>query len=186
MNAINLFKIWFETAHPTGEIIEINGKNVFRTHKSTTYYDIETDKTFMRIQSCISNRNKSKKALFSCSCGICNAYLMTELYNNTIKNNSENMIDEVLNEMFSNTADTKPIYNTSVNCDTTKSNPLNNMILTFGKYKDKTYKDVFSSDKEYCIWCIESLAIERGKASRLNDNMVAFVGYIKQRIQSSK
>jgi hypothetical protein len=195
MNPYNLFKIWFETTNPIGEILEINGKNVYRTHNSTTYYDIERDKTYLRIQSCINNRNKSKKGLFSCSCGVCNAYLMTELYNNTFKRSSEIILDEVLNEMFTNTVQTpstpatyntpiipNPVKSIPVKSNPVKSNPLDNMILTFGKHKDKTYKEIFGSDKEYCMWCIESLAIERSKGSRVNNDMVAFVGYIKQQI----
>lgn len=184
MNADNLFKIWFGTTYPTGEIIEINGKSVYRVNNSSTYYDIERDKTYLRIQNCINNRNKSKKALFNCTCGVCNAYLMTELYNNTFKS-SETILNDVINEMFSNTVQTTPIHSvphTPPVTNITKSNPLDNMILTFGKHKDKTYKDIFSTDKEYCLWCIESLAIERSKGSRINNDMVAFVGYIKQQI----
>ena len=57
--------------------------------------------------------------------------------------------------------------------------PLDNMILTFGKHKDKSYKDIFRTDREYCLWCIETVAIERSKGSRINDNIVSFAGYVR-------
>jgi hypothetical protein len=187
MNANTLFKLWFESTYPTGEIVEIDGKSVYRTGKLTIYYDIEKDKTYKQIQHCINNRNTYKKPLFSCTCGICNAYLMTQLYNSTIKKNSETILDEVLNEMVSNSTHTTPIQSytdISIKTPTVKPHPLDMMVLTFGKHKGKTYKEAFSSDKEYCIWCIESMAAERSKGSRINDTMLAFVGYIKQRISN--
>ena len=161
------------------------------------------------IKSCIDQRNKNNKPLFHCICNICNTYLMTQFYNIIInKKSDENILDETLNEMFPNNKSeniniirqdipthTKLPFDPNAISDpnalreikkafeiSTNINPLDNMLITFGKHKDKTYKDTFNTDREYCMWCIESLAIERSKGSRVNDKMVAFVGYIKQRI----
>ncbi len=59
-----------------------------------------------------------------------------------------------------------------------KSN-LDNCIIPFGKHKNKTFKSIFETDKKYCIWCIETVAVDRSKGQKINDNMYMFLIYIK-------
>jgi hypothetical protein len=184
---------------------DINGSIQYLDILSHRHYS----RLYNSVKSCIDQRNKNNKPLFHCICNVCNTYLMTQLYNIIIsKKSDDNIPDETLNGMFSNnkseniniirqdiTKYTKLPFNPNAISDPNalreikkaleinpNINPLDNMLITFGKHKDKTYRDAFNSDREYCIWCIESLAIERSKGSKMNNDMVTFVGYIKQRI----
>jgi hypothetical protein len=62
----------------------------------------------------------------------------------------------------------------------TDSCPVNNMKITFGKYNSKEFKWVFDNDKKYCIWCIETVAINASNKKTINFNMIAFVEFCKQ------
>jgi hypothetical protein len=57
-------------------------------------------------------------------------------------------------------------------------------ILTFGKHKDKTFKTVFDNDRPYCVWCIESVALEQVQGKTTSPIMSLFISYIKNRIYS--
>ncbi len=182
MDTENLFKLWFETNKGRlEELVVINNKLMIclknDCNNSVSYQDIEHSRPYSKIynsiKNCVEQRNRLKTPLFKCICGVCSNYLMTHIYNNLSNTKSDDILNEIINDIFPTNIEPKHVQQTI-------SNPLDNMILTFGKHKDKHYKDIFNSDREYCIWCIESLAIERSKGTRINDNMVAFVGYVKQ------
>lgn len=180
MNALDLFKSFFQTNNPGGELITINGRLMAKIRGCSSYEDVELqNKTYARIKQCVENRQKNKMALFVCSCGVCTGYLMAQMYNNIIipkpLDDDDSILNQALNEMKQEIINEIPTKSSD-------NNPLDNVIIIFGKHKDKTYKYAFDNDREYCIWCIESLAIERHKGSRINDNMVAFVSYIKNKI----
>ena len=185
MNVENLYRAWFQTNNPGGELVVINGK--LMSKHSSSYQDITQDRIYNRIKSCIEQRNKSKSLLFGCSCGVCSSYLLGELYNDLLKRDDERLMDEALREVIietsarasSSTSSPASSSTTIPVIESSSTYPLDNMILTFGKHKDKTYKDIFRTDREYCLWCIETVAIERSKGSRINDNMVSFAGYVR-------
>jgi hypothetical protein len=56
--------------------------------------------------------------------------------------------------------------------------------MGFGKYKNKTYAQVFKDYREYSIWCIETAAAARAKNNNVNNHMAAFVSYVKQKLMS--
>lgn len=172
MNALDLFKAFFQTNHPGGELITINGRLMAKMNSGSSYEDVEMrNRNYSRIKYCVENRQKNNSPLFVCSCGVCTGYLLAQTYKNIISKpveDDDTILNQVLNEMKQEIP--------SVN------NPLDTVIITFGKHKDKTYKYIFDNDREYCIWCIESLAIEKHKGSRINDNMISFVSYVKNKI----
>jgi len=210
MNPDNLYKMWYQSNNPGGEIVVINGNLMAKSRDSSSYQDIKQDRVYMRINSCIEQRTRSKSLLFACSCGICSSYLMTELYKNIILKNNESLMNEQLineqrineqlineqriNEQLMNeclnevltkqVVDPLPVNTTKAKpVNTTKTQPSNNQdnnIITFGKYKNRTYTDIFKSDREYCVWCVECLAINRSKEEMINKNILLFVRYIKR------
>ena len=177
MNVENLYKAWFQINHPGGELIVINGKLMSKWMNSTSYQDITRDGNYNRIKSCIEKRNKSTSLLFGCSCGVCSSYLLGKLYEDLLKRDDERIINEALHDAI---IETSARASSPANIPVIESSyPLDNMILTFGKHKDKSYRDIFRTDREYCLWCIEIVAIERSKGSRANDNMISFAGYVR-------
>ena len=181
MNVENLYRAWFQTNNPGGELVVINGK--LMSKHSSSYEDITQDGIYKRIKSCFEQQNKSKSLLFRCHCGICSSYLLGKLYEYLLKRDDERIINEALHDA---TIETSTRASSPASSSTTipviessSTYPLDNMILTFGKHKDKSYKDIFRTDREYCLWCIETVAIERSKGSRINDNMVSFAGYVR-------
>lgn len=187
MNVENLYRAWFQINHPGGELIVINGKLMSKWMNSTSYQDITRDGNYNRIKLCIEKRNKSTSLLFACSCGVCSSYLLGKLYEDLLKRDDERIINEALHDAILETS-ARASSSTSLPAsssttipviESSSTYPLDNMILTFGKHKDKTYKDIFRTDREYCLWCIETVAIERSKGSRINDNIVSFAGYVR-------
>lgn len=186
MNVENLYSIWFLSHNPGGELIVINNKLMSKIPHSSSYQDITHDRMYNRIRSCIEQRAKSTSHLFTCSCGVCQSYLITDLYHNFLKKQDERIMDEALREVSIDANERRPLLPipsppqpTHVGA-TTSGHPLDNMIMAFGKHKDKSYKDIFKTDREYCLWCIETVAIERSKGSRINDSMISFAGYVRQ------
>lgn len=53
----------------------------------------------------------------------------------------------------------------------------NNEILTFGKYKDKTFLWVYENNIYYCLWCIDNYK----ENTNINTQFERFVDYIKQK-----
>lgn len=53
----------------------------------------------------------------------------------------------------------------------------NNEILTFGKYKYKTFLWVYENNMDYCLWCIDNY----DENKNINTNFSLFVNYIKQK-----
>lgn len=200
MNAIDMYKIMMEERG--AEFTTLNNKLMIKQKHSTSYQDVEaSDRNFARIKNCIEQRNKNKSNFWTCSCGICTNYLLAQCsfkINNKSDNKTEaSILDEAFNELFTipsklfGPSNPTPTELSSLNstpnelpkANNSSSHPMDNMILTFGKYKDKSFKYVFDSDKEYCIWCIESTAIERNNNSRSITMMMTFVSYVKDKIK---
>lgn len=154
---------------------------VSKTHISAERH---YSRQYERIKYCLTNREKTTSKTFICQCGACTQYLLGKIYDSiyltptstptstpmpTLKTS---ILEETLDEIFE-TSDTP----------TSKINPLDMAVLTFGKHKSKTFKDVFDTDKGYCIWCVENSAVRQFVEPHKKplQNMVLFVSYIKQK-----
>lgn len=145
---------------------------------------------YAKIVYCLKQREEKEKGDFKrfiCQCGECQSYLLSKVYNylyyppstpeiSPISPKSK-MLEETLDEIFdeeetATAAPTKP-----------SSNPLDGAVVTFGKYKGRTFKDVFESDKGYCMWCIENSSIKQFVEPHKKplQNMILFVSYVKQK-----
>ncbi len=157
------------------------------------------DRAYQGIKNCCDNRIKDPKNKFVCICGACQTYLLSKVYDmlyNTkpvsvtptpeIKSSRSEttILEETLDELFE---EDKPTASASTTATIAPpiipANPLDGAVMAFGKYKDRTFKDVFDSDKGYCMWCIENSAIKQVSEphKRPLENMVQFVTYAKQK-----
>ena len=80
-------------------------------------------------------------------------------------------LDSMLDEFFS-PPQSKPLETPTTVYDEEQ--------MPFGKYKGKSFKEIFESDKNYCLWCIESLAVEKSKGGQHSSTMLNFVTYCKK------
>jgi hypothetical protein len=182
MNPHTIYNAWFKFNNPDGEIININGKMMARPQNCSSYHDIEiNDRTFNKIKNCIYQRSQKKSIIWQCNCGICTNYLLGQLSLQLEKNElDEKDLDEKDDDKLLNEIIDKTLYEVSINALKSVQNPMDNMSITFGKHKNKSFKTVFDTDKEYCIWCIESVAIERTKSGKI---MNIFVEYVKDKFK---
>lgn len=202
MDALTIYKAWFFSNNPGGELININDKLMSRPKHSSSYQDVTQDRLFGKIKYCIDQRNNKKSSLWTCQCGICTNYLLSQLSELLHKKKDDTVLDDALNEVFPNitpkNTNPTPVQPLSVIVDLNKlknpidnvssevknpQHPMDNMLINFGKHKDKTFKEVFDTDREYCIWCIESAAIERGNSSKSGTMMTAFVTFVKDKFK---
>lgn len=180
MDPIEIFKLALASNDPQREITKINDKWMIHNKYNNSYSPIDNDRLFARIKGCINARS-GKIGLFNCSCGMCSSYLMGKLYNQLF--NKDNILDDALNEMYGKPAQpAQPAQQSTQKTDIHSSQETT--ILKFGKYKDKSFKEVFDTDKPYCIWCIESCAADEAKGNKPSFMMYHFVNYIKAKITS--
>lgn len=145
---------------------------------------------YEKIVYCFKEREKREKEdfkIFICRCGACTSHLLSKVYNYLYYSPSpkeiapsspkSKMLEETLDEIFdeeetATAAPSKP-----------STNPLDGAVVTFGKYKGRSFKDIFESDKGYCMWCIENSAIKQFVEPHKKplQNMVLFVSYVKQK-----
>jgi hypothetical protein len=147
---------------------------------------------YQRIKKCCDKRSDNPKMVFICDrdCQICIPYLLSKVYNYLYYPQStpeivptspkSKMLEETLYEIFdeeeTTTATAAPMLKSV-------SNPLDGAVITFGKHKGCTFKDVFESDKGYCMWCIENSSVKQFVEPHKKplQNMVLFVSYVKQK-----
>lgn len=190
MDPIEIFKLTLASNDPQRDITKINDKWMIHNKYNNSYSSIDNDRLFARIKNCINARS-GKIGLFKCSCGICSSYLMGKVYNQFF--NKDKILDDVLDEMY-NKPD-QPAQAPPVNlipqaaqpaaepAPKSTTNEYDTILINFGKYKDKTFKEIFDIDKSYCLWCIESCAVEEAKGNKPSFMMYQFVNYIKLRIK---
>jgi hypothetical protein len=156
------------------------------------------DRAFQGIKRCCDNRIKDPKNKFVCTCGACTTYLLSKVYDmiynvpsvpvtsipivSDVKPASPkvSILDEALDELFEEDEETVAA---AAPTKTIATNPLDGAILSFGKYKGRTFKEVFDSDRSYCMWCIENSAIKQFVEPHKKplQNMILFVYYAKQK-----
>lgn len=207
MNAENLYKIHFEATRPPSspeELVKMNGVLMIHNKQLNNYLPVTTmrNNIYRHIDNCITARNNKPSPLFICSCGVCSQYLMgimcSKMAADTKLETDENILNGAMNEVFPTSLNGDLANNKSCDsvaaekhdtssqisnaCKKVGAHHLDGAIVGFGKNKDKTYKDVFDNDRGYCIWCIENCAIERSKHNHLNQKMLMFVSYAKQKM----
>jgi hypothetical protein len=143
-------------------------------------FPLEDDLVFKNIKNCIEEREKNP-TIFHCFCGHCSSIILgklhNQLYDTAIKLTPFNIDAPCFFEAKRVVEEPEEFYE--------KPKPKKEVFipcfqkLTFGKYKDRMFQDVFEMDRPYCIWCIESEAIMRAKGELPSPNMSLFVSYVK-------
>jgi hypothetical protein len=181
------------------ELVQIDGvwmiKQTHYRSGNITHTKLNTDRDYQTIERCIQYRNENPDTPFKCSCTYCSASLLDTLYKKLYLphvsiNKDEQILESAIEEFFGNQhQDTSPKVKvqpvSQVQTQIQSSiHPCTNECFPFGKYRGKSFKEVFDTDKNYSFWCIESLAIERSQGKPSSPAMVNFVAYCKWRIVS--
>jgi hypothetical protein len=149
---------------------------------------------YQRIKTCCDKRRDDPKMVFKCDrdCQVCIPYLLSKVYNYLycpsilekipISPKSK-LLEETLEEIFDEEATSASAAAPTAALSKHVSNPLDGAVVAFGKYKGRTFKDVFDLDKGYCMWCIENSSIKQFVEPHKKplQNMVLFVSYVKQK-----
>lgn len=173
MDPIEIFKTYlFQESHPSNvqSLALLNGKWMIHSANQNTYVPIETHRMYHQITRCIEEQKK-RQSTFKCICGICSSVLLGKLYESLyskIQFNDNKILEEAFNEPQT---------------PKKSQNNYDSLTITFGKYKNKTFKEVFELDKAYCIWCIETTAIERSQGKSMTQ-MALFVQYSKSKFSA--
>jgi hypothetical protein len=210
MDPIEVYKLSSNIENdPRRELTEINGKLMIHNKNNNTFTPLENEQMYREIKRCIEQRSV-RKGLYCCLCGKCTFFLLGKLHDQLYlkpKKNDSDILEEAFNEcMNTENKNTVPVVAvTNEMFDKGSSVPVmaasfgstppqtkspvtqhihDTCILTFGKHKDKTFKTVFDTDRPYCVWCIESVALEQFQGKSTSPIMSLFISYIKNRIYS--
>jgi len=201
MDPIELFKTIRGNDH---EFRNIDGEWFYKhkTYPSGDFRAFNRDRQFLQIKECIEAR-KTRNGLFSCQCGVCQAYITHKLYEAVV------MEKKTDSSTTTEPSDTPPISQQSApnpefynikrkvfsgmvaetrNVCPTKSEPsvtppppsTGTRMLGFGKYSGQTFEHVYATDRKYCIWCIEKAAQDK-MTGGISDMFQEFVSYVKGR-----
>lgn len=175
------------------ELLQLNGSWMIHNKYNNTYTPLENDKRYSRIKYCVELRTKQygETGFFSCQCGYCQSILLGKLYDSLYKKKTD---DDILEEAIKEIEAPQPQKPQRPILLQTKPQPQppppikqnnsdHNQIL-FGKYKGRTFQEIFNSDKKYCLWCIEMRAVEKVSEAQGKTNMQMFVQYCKDRFSS--
>jgi hypothetical protein len=193
MDAVTIYR---QFVLPSGrELLQLDGiwmiKERYAQIGRITHVQLSTDRIYRIIDQCIRNRNNIPEAPFKCTCGYCSASLLDTLYKKIYKTHtSDSILDEAFDELFhseprvpqkqpQSTQPKQPIQPTQPKQPQQPTQPYAIETFPFGKYKGKTFQEVFDTDKNYSFWCIESLAIERSQGKPASPAMANFVAYCK-------
>jgi hypothetical protein len=201
MDPIEVYKLSSNIENnPNRLLTEINGKIMI--YNNNTYTPLDNDRQYIAIKQCIEQR-RNRKGLFDCRCGVCMRFLLGNLHDQLYlkpKKNDSDILEEALNECMGSkdkkivsenkTGLPEFIGTPEYKSEYPQSKPSigqhihDTYVITFGKHKDKTFKTVFDTDRSYCVWCIESVALEQFQGKSTSPIMSLFVSFIKNRIYS--
>ena len=186
MDPVELFKIYQKTQVMNKilvterEIHIIDGEYMIKCMNGS-YKPLEMDGDFMRIQNCVNMRAKSNSNTFYCKCGICSSFLLSKVYDNYFGNKTVQTDEQILEDSL------KEVVRCPVPSPSNKAeNTFALQIIQFGKHQGKTFQDVFRNDMAYCLWCIETCAVDESKGKKPSSNMSLFVAYIKLNLLSNR
>jgi hypothetical protein len=215
MDYIDIVRCAIAHESNTCELLQLNGSWMIHDKYNNTYTPLDNDRRYSRIKSCVELRTKKygETGFFSCQCGYCQSILLGKLYGSLYKKKTDDAIlEEAIKEveappqkpqqLLPQTPHQQPQKPQQLLPQTPHQQPQqllpqpqpikqnnsdHNQIL-FGKYKGRTFQDVFNSDKKYCLWCIETRAVEKvseeAQGRTNNSNMQIFVQYCKDRFSS--
>ncbi len=169
-----------------------------------SFKPINTNKDFIRIKTCFDERNKiPKKEQFVCQCGVCLAYFAQKYYEMLFKLSPISKISPytiiapyTIKTIVPSHSPPKvsdapsyhppppaavPLQSISQQMHAPQLTHGGERLLGFGKYAGQTFSHVFTTDKKYCIWCIEKASQDK-KTGNVSDSFQEFVIYVKVRI----
>jgi hypothetical protein len=163
MDPVELFKLSTSNQY---EFHELKGEWFYQAkhNSSSPFQAFNRDRQFLRIKGCIEAR-KTQNGLFSCQCGVCQAYLIHKLYEAVVM---EKKTESTTTTESSVTPPNSPQFSTG------------SRMLGFGKYSGQTFEHVYATDRKYCIWCIEKAAQDK-MTGGISDMFQEFVSYVKGR-----
>lgn len=181
MDPVEVFKTYMKSAqrenkYKNAELCKLDNK-WFISYDDLNF-PLEDDLIFKNIKNCIEEREKTP-LLFHCFCGHCSSVILGKLHNQ--------LYDTPI-KLSPFSIDAPCLYEARRPIEEFIEEPKKEVFipcfqkLTFGKYKDRMFENIFEIDKPYCIWCIESEAIMRAKGELPSPNMSHFVSYVKTRI----
>jgi hypothetical protein len=146
-------------------------------------YSIDCDREYQKIRQCFEQRERNPNQFFRCSCGYCLGFMQTKAWqwmSANIAQKSE-AVSLTPTPSVETTQSSEALSATSTPSPAIPENPTpppSSPLLTFGKYRGRTYEHVWKGDKAYCIWCIKkSVTSDNNSTDFLN-----FVAYVEKAI----
>lgn len=137
-------------------------------------YSIDCDRDYQNIRRCFEQREQNPNQFFRCTCGNCLGFMQTKAWQ-WMSANIAQKSEAVSEPPTSPPVIPAPAVSPAIPATPT---PPSSPLLSFGKYRGRTYEHVWKGDKAYCIWCIKkSVTSDNNSADFLN-----FVAYVEKAI----